>query len=269
MVESKGKWVAEAQKLFDAGGKDEACKLLLDAGFVDQLDAEAQSAFRALIPTPSAVKKALAGLLAPLSAPQPEARREAIKAVAKEVSRAWHKDVAAWASDPRALDPILPLATSSDSKTTQFAASAMVRIFERYLADRRIPVALMPALRARSPEARAFAATGVLLGGEVEHWSSVTPLLHDGSALVRAEALRAVTRWGRARLPSSLQDELRPLVEARFDDADPGVQQAAFTAARAVGDLHTAQLLTAKRPSIHAPVLLESLDLAIATISRA
>ena len=145
----------------------------------------------------------------------------------------------------------------------------MVRIFERYLADRRVPLALMPALRAQSPAARAFAATGVLLGGEVEHWSSVIPLLHDGSALVRAEALRAVTLWGRSKLPSPLQDELRPLVEARFDDANPGVQEAAFTAARAVGDLHTAQLLTAKRPSIQAPVLLESLDLAIAAIPRA
>ena len=58
-------------------------------------------------------------------------------------------------------------------------------------------------------------------------------------------------------------------LEARFDDANPGVQEAAFTAARAVGDLHTAQLLTAKRPSIQAPVLLESLDLAIAAIPRA
>jgi hypothetical protein len=269
MVQSKNIWIAKAHDLLDAGGQDEARKLLLEGGFVDQLDPEVQAAFRALIPTPSAVKKALAGLLAPLSDEQPEARRDAIKAVAKEVSRAWHKDVAAWASDPRALDPILPLATSSDPKTTQFAASAMVRIFERYLADRRIPLALIPALRARSPEARAFAVTGVLLGGEVERWSSVTPLLHDGSALVRAEALRAVTRWGRATLPSSLQDELRPLVEARFDDADPGVQEAAFTAARVVGDLHTAQLLTAKRPAIRTPVLLESLDLAIAAIPRA
>jgi HEAT repeat protein len=225
--------ITDARRKLAAGDLEGARDLLLDAGYVRQLEPRVQQAFLKLIPMsppPDALWQQLADA-------DPGVRWTAAKAFRRAAMKEWHIDRKKWLADPRVHDRLLELIErDEDPAVVEEAAGAIAFNIPRYLADLRAFEPLRRLLVSSRKTTRSHAVFGLGFLHTPERWQALIPMLNDPFEDVRSQVLGAIAEAtvGPQFDPRDLQ-VLRPALPSFLDHSDPNVREVAAVGLARIG----------------------------------
>jgi HEAT repeat protein len=225
--------IAEARRMIAASDLEGARDLLLEAGYVRQLDPHVQKAFVELIP----MSPPPDGLLEQLTDADPNIRHAAAKAIRRAAMKEWHVDRKPWLADPRLHDSLLErIERDDDPAVVEEAAGAIAFNIPRYLADLRAFEPLRRLLGSSRKTTRFHAVFGLGFLHTPERFQALIPMLNDRVENVRRQAAGAIgeATVGPQLDPADVQ-ALRPILPSLLDHSDPKIREVAAAALGRIG----------------------------------
>lgn len=225
--------IAEARQRIAGGDAEGARDLLVEAGYVRQLDRKVQQAFLKLIP----MSPVPGGLWEQLADTDPAVRRGAAKAIRRAAMKEWHIDRKKWLADPRVHDRLLGLIEQDeDPAVVEEAAGAIAFNIPRYLNDLRAFEPLRRLLSSSRKTTRFHAAFGLGFLQTPERWQVLIPMLNDRAENVRMQVAIAI---GNAtvgpQFDSGDLQALRPILPPLLGHSDAKVREVAAAGLARIG----------------------------------
>lgn len=169
-----------------------AKELLLNEGYILQLEPAIQVFFLKNIPPDEELIKQLNGPLGQLKNKDPKIRLEAARTLCKEVLKEWSEFRKAWLADPRAIDPLVAALGDSDVKVVEKAACALAATMRSYFADLRAFEPLLQLLKSPRKDCRLYAILGIGSVNHPDRWEVILDFLSDKAEEVRRGACRGL-----------------------------------------------------------------------------
>lgn len=260
--------IVEAQQLLDSGDLEGAKELLLRAGFVENDDTAVQEAYYRLIPVGEALQARLDGVLQQLGEGDQDSRVKAAAAVAKEAARAVNAETLAWIRDPRVTDHLKSAMCEGKAKLVKEAAGAAILVIHRYFADVRLREPFVALLKNRNKTLRRHACNAMVALNHPEVVTLLTPMLADKADEVRGQVCVLLGSLAQKKqLDDTQRTDLLPVVSGLLEDDGVAVRGHAASTLRKFGDPAALDALRAALGRETIPLVRETLNDAIATLS--
>lgn len=228
--------IAEAQRLLDAGKRDEAKELLLTQGYVKQLDEEVMAAYLRLFPAQGVMREKIDGVIAQLKSADTTARADAAKSISKDARREMNMTLTEWLADPRTTGPLIELLDDPEPTVVEAAAQALGDIIFRYFQDLRAFDPLARLVGSPKKTIRQAAVFGVGALPHKERWQMLLPALSDKSVDVRRTACYAFSVGsGEGKIPASMQKQAIPILRGLLADTNADLRGVAKSALSHMG----------------------------------
>lgn len=239
--------VRQARELMQSGSIDEARELLLRYGYVEASNPKIQDVYAEFVRPSAALSAWLKESAAGLRSSDPIVRRRTAQKISRAACKSWHKDIAVWARDPRAIDLLLEAARDADEEVVKWTAVAIGAVVTRYLADRRATPTMRELLHHRTSHARFWAAQALGSIGTPEDADRLVSLLRDREAGVRLIAMSSLSQHLQG-VSEPKRAEFTGAIALLLKDKDPDIRN---RSARILGALrareHAAAIRAARK----------------------
>lgn len=231
--------ILKAKKLIGDNKLEKARELLLEEGFVSELDETVQKAFETLMPPGELLKDKMNGVLRLLKDPDRRLRYKSADSVRRDSLKEWSVHLKEWLADPRTTGSLIESLKDEDSKVAEAAAAALSGIIRGYFPDMRAFAPLINALKSSRKNMRLYAVLGI---GSIRHkdrWEVLVTALKDSATEVRrAACMSVVQNLHGSRIDTSIKEKLRTQLQELMLDKDGATRRMAENAIRCLGEQH-------------------------------
>lgn len=264
-MNSQDKVINQAEQSVENGNLEEAKELLLNEGYIKQLDDEIQKAYRNLIPISSDLENELNTSLKDVFDSDSKKRFNALRYIHKQARRETHKDRRSWLQEPRTVSILLEvLENETEEKLIAETAGALSAIAFRYFPDIRIYNALKKLLNSKNKEVLYVAIEGISNYSFTDKWDDLISILENNPpAKIKAVISTAIMSKNNG-LNEEKEHLLIPLLFRAFEkEKDVETKNRLVNAIAKIGDKTVVEKLNELLDKESNPMLKERISSAI------